>query len=627
MKVIKKVFSIFLMILIIPLFIAQLNVSAAIDDVDLTYSLELFWTDSDQVTQDGNYHLVTDEIDGNYMTIPAIATYSLTAVMGDMIAFNGVGGIYPGHTEVYEYYVFRVDQEELHFYDFKWSYKAKVPFDELVSVTTDDPLISNNTVSIQYNVDNEIYEIQIVDKGSQLTFPDDPEKENHVFVGWFLDPMFYYPYDSSNIVVNGFQLYAKFQLEDLTIKFYNGDNLYSTKNVMYGQKFNSFPVNPLIDEYDKLVYKIDFNSFDYNSSTRLFKSNGVTWSGVNSSSSSSLIVNSGNTFMNDEAFPFDAIKKIIIKSKNTVAYNDWLGYTLYISNDGVNWIKKYNQSFESGTTTRTINIKENSIQYLKIVITSGTRYKGMELFDFEIYSSPKYENNVDYVFDGWFYDEELTTPYKETDIFISDTNLYSAWKEKEYSLIFNSNGGSPVTSQFYYEDDEISLPKYNPSKIGYVFAGWYLDEEFEEEFNLELMPGDDVVLYAKWEETQAVQYLIEFYLDEELYTYIVIEEEQQLILPSAPPTAENQIFLGWYYDQEFNEQFKVTDEINDDVTLYGKFGTESSGGNGSEELPPDTPSDGIKWKNEYIAYITLGAVGLILVGIAIATPKTKKKRK
>ena len=117
--------------------------------------------------------------------IPMLANWLITANMGDVVgAFNSVDAIYPGHDVAYAYYIFMVDIEELHFYDFKMQIKKTVPFDELVSVTTDDPLISNHTVSVQYNVDNEIYDIQTVSKGSQLTFPAEPEKEGYVFLGW-----------------------------------------------------------------------------------------------------------------------------------------------------------------------------------------------------------------------------------------------------------------------------------------------------------------------------------------------------------------------------------------------------------------------------------------------------------
>jgi uncharacterized repeat protein (TIGR02543 family) len=42
----------------------------------------------------------------------------------------------------------------------------------------------------------------------------------------------------------------------------------------------------------------------------------------------------------------------------------------------------------------------------------------------------------------------------------------------------------------------INLP--DPVLEGYVFEGWYMDEELTVPFNLTNMPGNDLLLYAKF---------------------------------------------------------------------------------------------------------------------------------
>ncbi|HTO16726.1 MAG TPA: hypothetical protein VLZ83_13225, partial [Edaphocola sp.] len=168
----KRVFSIIFLTLlsfgILTIFSSDIK-AAPPEGFDYNSVLNLFWTDQEAISQEGEYHLVTDEIDGMPYSIPMLANWLKTADMGDIIgAFNDVGAIYPGHDVAYAYYIFMVDIEELHFYNFKMQIKKTVPFDELVSVTTDDPMVGDNTVSVQYMVDNEQYDLQIVNKGSQL---------------------------------------------------------------------------------------------------------------------------------------------------------------------------------------------------------------------------------------------------------------------------------------------------------------------------------------------------------------------------------------------------------------------------------------------------------------------------
>lgn len=69
---------------------------------------------------------------------------------------------------------------------------------------------------------------------------------------------------------------------------------------------------------------------------------------------------------------------------------------------------------------------------------------------------------------------------------------------KEYSIIFNTNGGKNIENIKCKSKKNIpALPEC--TKAGYKFLGWFLDEALEKEFNLEKMPKNDLVLYAKWE--------------------------------------------------------------------------------------------------------------------------------
>lgn len=50
-----------------------------------------------------------------------------------------------------------------------------------------------------------------------------------------------------------------------------------------------------------------------------------------------------------------------------------------------------------------------------------------------------------------------------------------------YNVTFNSNGGSVVTSTSVNYDMLVSAPT-NPTKTGYIFAGWYKDGGFTDDW-------------------------------------------------------------------------------------------------------------------------------------------------
>jgi len=69
-----------------------------------------------------------------------------------------------------------------------------------------------------------------------------------------------------------------------------------------------------------------------------------------------------------------------------------------------------------------------------------------------------------------------------------------------HNVDFNVNGGLPIDSQTVFHYDTAVMPA-DPIKEGYLFAGWYLDQDtYNQPFDVERTPiTGDTVLYAKWE--------------------------------------------------------------------------------------------------------------------------------
>lgn len=73
-----------------------------------------------------------------------------------------------------------------------------------------------------------------------------------------------------------------------------------------------------------------------------------------------------------------------------------------------------------------------------------------------------------------------------------------------YTVTFNSNGGTAVESQPVDHGSKATKPA-NPTKTGYIFAGWYTEADTEFDFNTPIESA--TTLYAKW---NANQYTIRF---------------------------------------------------------------------------------------------------------------------
>ncbi len=71
-----------------------------------------------------------------------------------------------------------------------------------------------------------------------------------------------------------------------------------------------------------------------------------------------------------------------------------------------------------------------------------------------------------------------------------------------YKVEFDTLGGTPVESQVKMYGDLVDEPE-EPTREGYTFAGWYLDENCTREWIMEeSLVSEPMTLYARWEKAQ-----------------------------------------------------------------------------------------------------------------------------
>ena len=109
--------------------------------------------------------------------------------------------------------------------------------------------------------------------------------------------------------------------------------------------------------------------------------------------------------------------------------------------------------------------------------------------------------NKGHYFVGWYNKNgELVSESEtyETAVY-TDTNLTAEFAEFEnfVEISFNTNGGSEIPSISDGAGAKISMPT-NPTKEGFVFAGWYTDADCVNRFTKTTFPAVNTTLYAKW---------------------------------------------------------------------------------------------------------------------------------
>ena len=133
---------------------------------------------------------------------------------------------------------------------------------------------------------------------------------------------------------------------------------------------------------------------------------------------------------------------------------------------------------------------------------------------------------------------------------------------KEYIIQFESNTTEALETIKIEDIDKFTLPN-GVTKEGHIFVGWYLDSEFNNEFNGLVEEIYDYKLYAKW---QANTYTIRYNLDGGACENIIdsFEYGDEVILPI--PSKEGYDFLGWYEGDK-----EVKNISNQDYNLIAKW--------------------------------------------------------
>src|SRR5690606_38725710 len=117
-----------------------------------------------------------------------------------------------------------------------------------------------------------------------------------------------------------------------------------------------------------------------------------------------------------------------------------------------------------------------------------------------------------------------------------------------YTVIFNSNGGTPIDSQIVEAGDKVTKPSINPTKDGYTFEYWYLDNELEA-YNFELEVHSNLTLNALWKEIDMDLYLSKIEADYEALKNNFVVNKYQLNMSTKGSV--NNSNISWSYDSKY----------------------------------------------------------------------------
>ena len=234
-----------------------------------------------------------------------------------------------------------------------------------------------------------------------------------------------------------------------------------------------------------------------------------------------------------------------------------------------------------------------------------------------------------YTFEGWYNDQDYTSPFVYGESLSDDIELYAKFTAIDYTLTFNYGEISNIyPSAIYHFYDAVALPDGTETiliqgeettlatlKQGYEFAGWAPTKNSTVatygKGTTFLMPSSNVNLYAVWE---PIAYSVRYYIQDlnqvdavrdvdadgfvaynanshVKYGEIEYKYNTKVVAPDAPKNEQGYYqFVGWYEDPQFTKPINfnqtymglnqlsninlvpIYDTDNEDqICLYGKW--------------------------------------------------------
>ena len=159
--------------------------------------------------------------------------------------------------------------------------------------------------------------------------------------------------------------------------------------------------------------------------------------------------------------------------------------------------------------------------------------------------------------------EETTTESQNTTQVTTETTAV-----QYVTITFaNMTGATGTTSMEGIVGNAFSMPD-DPTKDGYVFDGWYLEDTFNTMFNITEYPQYDLTVYGKWLE------LISIFFDplngSSTIPFVTGLPGDSFVMPSDPERS-GYVFDGWYMDQSYTIPLTLSSIPASDTTVYAKW--------------------------------------------------------
>ncbi len=443
------------------------------------------------------------------------------------------------------------------------------------------------TVSFDTGEGTSTVNDQLIPEGGLVSKPNDPIYAGHVFVGWFTDSSLTTQFNfDEDTITSDITLYASWSRISVkyTVSFDTGEgaSTIDDQEITEGNMANK-PNNPnnqghiFLGWYTDSSYQYEFDfTVEITKDTNLY----AQWKPENAHSV---------TFDTGQGGPILRTQWVANGASPTEpAPPVKLGYSFLGWYKEAAFVNKVNFGAETITQDITYfaqwSVNAMARYFISFNSHGGSHITTISYLEGEELTLPADPDKTGYTFSGWYKDEALNDIFDiNTDAVQSDITLHAKWEMNTYTVTYDTNGGEFSDSSTRKTENVLHGNMANnnegtPTKSQAVFLGWHTAQTGQSDssrYSFQEAVVSDITLYAHWSEGDVRT--VNFHVDGgSTIDPIKVEDGSTIQAPSIP-TKTGYIFLGWYADSGYSNEFDFTTAIDTDTDIYVKWATAPTG--------------------------------------------------
>ena len=412
--------------------------------------------------------------------------------------------------------------------------------------------------------------------------PADPAREGYTFQGWFTTGEWLWDFDT-DVVTEDLTLTAKW-VKSWTVTFESDGSAVAPASVIDGAKV-AIPTPPTKTGHTFDKWYLGENAYNFDTPVTADITLLATWT------RNSIEV----TFMyNYDGGPANLVKLVLYgdkveKPEDPVRagyiFDGWFTSTAYLTPF----------DFEAETFAARSAVAKWSVLRYTVTFDSqgGSTVLPQQVAEGDYATIPEPPTRQGFAFNGWFTEEDVKWDFAN-NVITKAITLFAKWTSTQCTVTFNSMGGSAVIPATVTVDigARVTKPDRDPTKDGYIFDGWFTDENCTQEWDFNNVVNETMTLYAKWaEKTHTVTFNTNGGSE---ISPATVPDGGKVTKP-ADPTKSGFKFDGWFREAALTNAYNFDAAVTSSFTLFAKWatvtGVESFDVSSAKVYP--NPTDGV----------------------------------